>query len=181
MTHNFNASLAKSHTAEELPLWEECYQKAFAPYFASMTSHRRDGFWQRDGIDRTVVLTTSKVYRIDEKIRWKSYNDVLLEFMSNDKTCSPGWVCKPLMCDYIAYAIAPAGLCLLLPVVQLQQAWERNGQKWKSIYRTLVAKNNTYNTLSIAVPIDALFNAIGAALRISFTPMVEHILDAILI
>jgi len=173
--HDFDDSLAKSHEAEDLPLWEQCYRKAFAPYFASMTSHRTDGFWQRAGIDRTVVLCSGKAIRIDEKIRWKSYADVALEHISNDRTGDPGWVCKPLQCDYIAYAIAPRGLCLLLPVIQLQQAWERNKDVWKASYQECVAPNRTYNTISTAVPIKVLFSAIGDGLRVKFEPLKERI------
>ena len=76
--HNFEESLRRSHEAEDEPFWEECY-RAFFPDFAVMVNHRRDGWWQRLGIDRTVVLQNSKNYKIDEKVRWKSYPDILLE------------------------------------------------------------------------------------------------------
>ena len=167
--HDFLGSLAASHAASDLPIWEQIYRAAF-PSFCAMVDHRQDGEHQRAGIDRSVILQNSKQILIDEKIRYKPYNDILLEYLSNDRTGALGWVCKPLRADYIAYAIAPLGRCYLLPVIQLQTAWTQKGEFWKLTCREIVAKNRGYNTLSIAVNPDQLFPAIGAALRVSFSP-----------
>ena len=170
LVHDFKDSLAASHHASDLPIWEEVYRKAFAPHFASMTDHRGNGFWQQAGIDRTVTLATTAVYRIDEKIRKEPWPDIALEFLSNDRTGAPGWVCKPLLADYVAYAVLPLGICYLLPVIQLQQAWLSNGEEWRGRFKICKAHNSSYSTHSVAVPVDVLFKAIGKALRISFTP-----------
>lgn len=176
--HDFAVSLAKSHAAEDLPFWEECYRAAFGGLFQAMHSHRDDGFWQRDGIDRSVTLTNSKQILIDEKVRWKAYDDIALEYVSNDQSRTPGWVCKPLRSDYIAYAIAPLGNCYLLPVIQLQRAWMNNGEEWiakaerrDAGFRLCRAANKGYTTISVALPVDVLFPAIGSALRVHFTPV----------
>ena len=123
--HDFADSLAASHRASDLPIWEEIYRKSF-PDFLAMVDHRQDGEHQRAGIDRSVILENSKQILIDEKIRWKPYPDIAVEYLSNDRTGAPGWACKPLRADYIAYArrqrgfhplrlgrraLAPAGPC----------------------------------------------------------------------
>ena len=165
--HDFNDSLAASHKASDLPIWGQIYKNAF-PNFLAMVDHREDGEHQRAGIDRSVILANSKQILIDEKIRYQPYTDILLEYVSVDRTGAPGWVCKPQRADYIAYAVAPLGICYLLPVIQLQIAWQRKGDEWISTYGTKKAANRGYSTLNCPVPTMALFPAIGSALRVSF-------------
>ncbi|MCP3848952.1 MAG: hypothetical protein GY694_01750 [Gammaproteobacteria bacterium] len=114
------------------------------------------------------MLSTTKQILIDEKIRYADYGDILLEYISSDKANTPGWVCKPLRADYIAYLIAPSGVCHLLPVIQLQNAWKKYGKGWIKKYQKIVAKNNGYNTISVGVPINELWPAIGKELRVNF-------------
>ena len=76
----------------------------------------------------------------------------MLEYISNDKTGSLGWVEKSLKCDYIAYAFMPSGIAFLLPVNQLQTAWLKNKIVWLQKYRTRSAINYSYKT-----PLTALF------------------------
>ena len=183
--HDFYESLAKSHEAEDLPFWEEVYRKAF-PTMLTMANHRKDGQHQRNGIDRSVTLENAKQIFIDEKTRWRNkktgmvYEDIALEYLSDAQRQVPGWVCKPLMADYIAYAIAPLGKCYLLPVVQLQQVWLKYGAGWveegrlkKNGRRIIPAENETGNrewtTLSVNVTVDELFPKIGACLRVEFS------------
>lgn len=168
--HDFADSLAASHRASDLPIWEEIYRKSF-PDFLAMVDHRQDGEHQRAGIDRSVILENSKQILIDEKIRWKPYPDIAVEYLSNDRTGAPGWACKPLRADYIAYAIAPLGMCYLLPVIQLQQAWRRKGEIWKASCFIVRAPNRGYTTLSAAVPVHELFSEIGRALRVPFAAL----------
>lgn len=168
--HDFADSLAASHRASDLPIWEEIYRKSF-PDFLAMVDHRQDGEHQRAGIDRSVILENSKQILIDEKIRWKPYPDIAVEYLSNDRTGAPGWACKPLRADYIAYAIAPLGMCYLLPVIQLQQAWRRKGEIWKAGCFIVRAPNRGYTTLSAAVPVHELFSEIGRALRVPFAAL----------
>lgn len=165
MVHDFKESLEFSHKADELPFWESCYRKAF-PTMQTMVNHREDGDHQRQGIDRSVILSNGKQLWIDEKVRKKDYGDILLEYVSNDRTNAPGWVCKPLLSDYIAYAIIPSGRCYLLPVPQLQTAWRENRTVWMKTCKKKHAQNASYKTLNLAVPVKTLFPAIGNCLRI---------------
>ena len=179
VVHDFDKSLALSHAAEDLPFWKEVYSKAF-PTMIAMHNHRQDGDHQRQGIDRSIILENSKQILIDEKVRFKAYNDILLEYWSNEKRQVPGWVCKPLLADYIAYAIAPLGKCYLLPVLQLQEAWRRHGKQWIEDFTDagrkppICARNKCrgreWRTISIAVSVKQLFMSIGKVLRIDFEP-----------
>lgn len=180
--NHFDQCLAESHASHDLPLWREIYEQAFDDMLA-MHCHRKDGDFQRAGVDRSIVLECGKVLYVDEKIRkrnrnGKVYTDIALEYLSNDRTNSPGWVVKPLMCDFIAYAIAPLGRGYLLPVQQLQRVWRRNGEEWIANARSgrkgfshISAPNPGYSTLSVGVEPEILFPKIGSELRISFTPM----------
>lgn len=167
--HDFNESLRRSHSASDLPIWLEIYRQAF-PTLQAAIDHRQDGEHQRAGIDRSVILANSKQILIDEKVRWKAYDDIALEYWSDRDRRIPGWVCKPLRADYICYAIAPIGRAYLLPVPQLQQAWAKHGDVWREIYPDCNARNRNYVTVSCPVPVAVLFKAIGECLRVTFTP-----------
>ena len=85
--HNFWESLAKSHAAADLPIWEEVYRKAF-PLFQTMVDYRKNGDHQKAGIDRGVYQTNSEPILIDEKIRYDDYGDIALEYWSDHKNSS---------------------------------------------------------------------------------------------
>lgn len=180
-SHDFDKSLSKSHAAEDLPFWEEVYRKAF-PTFAAMISHRQDGYWQRLGVDRSVILQSSKQIKIDEKVRFRNangqiYDDILVEIWSDERRKVPGWGQKELQADYIAYAIAPLGRCYLLPVIQLQKAVKERWDLWHQIGRHVPAYNRSgdreWVTKSLALPVAEVFSAIGSCLRIGFSPFDE--------
>lgn len=166
--HNFSESLKKSHDAENLDIWKEIYEKAF-PTMQEMINHRQDGDHQRLGIDRSIILRNSKQILIDEKIRFKPYDDILLEVWSDYERKKPGWVAKDLLCDYIAYAIKPIGKCYLLPVPQLRMAWKNNGQKWWDNNFKPMANNGSWITASVVVPASELMKEINNALLVNFT------------
>lgn len=174
MQHNFKESLAFSHAAEDLPIWREVYPKFF-PNMIAMHSHRDDGQHQRNGIDRSVILANSKQVLIDEKVRGRNkitnevYEDIALEFLSDAERKVPGWVRKPLLADYIAYAIAPLGICYMLPVVPLQKAWLENCSQWRTKYKTINAKNNGWTTASLCVPASVVLGSISDWMSAAFT------------
>jgi hypothetical protein len=119
--HNFTASLAMSERHSTARWWMDMYRRAF-PRLASVVSVRDDGWAQRGGIDRLLTLSCGRTYSVDEKIRAEDWPDILLEQWSDEARRIPGWIQKPLACDFIAYAYAPSGRCFLLPVPALQRA-----------------------------------------------------------
>lgn len=173
--NNFKECLSFSHEFEDHPIWSLVYKRAF-PEMIEIVSYRQDGFWQREGIDRGVILSNTKQLFIDEKVRGRNkitgkvYEDIAIEVFSNEEKKTEGWAVKPLRADYIAYLIAPLGICYLLPVIQMQSAFSQYKDIWIKQYGLIKAKNNTYTTTSVPLPVAVLFKAIGEQLRITFKP-----------
>ena len=178
--YDFDVCLEESDGASDLPFWGNVY-RSFFPTMLSETRHSGAMGHQSAGIDRTVFLSDGRAIRVDEKVRWRNrktgrvYEDVLLEYKDGAALEKPGWVCKPLLCDYIAYAIAPLGRCYLLPVVQLQLAWDRHGNEWISecprIPSNSFRNGRHWKTLSVGVPYKTLFSAICGCCFCEFDPM----------
>jgi len=161
--HDFKDSLALSEAYSEAPWWIDLYRRAF-PRLASAVSVREDGWAQRGGIDRLLTLSCGRTYSVDEKVRSCDWPDILLEQWSDEQRRIPGWVQKPLACDFIAYAFAPSATCYLLPVASLQRAWRQSGRLWIDSYGVRRAHNVGYVSVGVPVPRSELLRAIGEAM-----------------
>lgn len=155
MSHNFNERLAWSEQASTEPFWDAVYRKAF-PNLVNHMQCTGDTVSQRHGIDRVLHLSNGKTLYVDEKKRGKDYGDILLEYVSVDKTSAPGWMEKDLLIDYLAYAFMPTKRCYLFPWPILRRAWLHYKPQWLAKYRQVEALNNGYKTLSVAVPIKVI-------------------------
>jgi len=169
--HHFGESLELSNSYENSVWWNDVYRIAF-PSLESSVSVRKDGWAQRGGIDRVLTLSSGKTLTVDEKIRTKVWNDILLERWSDEGRQVPGWVQKPLACDFIAYAFVPISTCYLFPTLMLQRAWREEGRGWVKKYTEIRAKNNGYVTVSVGIPVDILLKAISDAMKICW--IAEH-------
>jgi len=174
VVHDFDESLARSHAQADHPMWERVYRSAFRD-FSAMHSVRQDGWAQRAGIDRQVLLASGKVLKVDEKVREADYKDILVEVWSSMESKTPGWAWKDLDCDYIAYAVLPTETCYLLPFWELRRACEAHGQKWmeraiarRGGYRVVDARNRGYTTRSLAIPVDDLLGALARCMVIDY-------------
>jgi hypothetical protein len=183
--HAAGASLAYSHSQADSPWWETVYRKAF-PDHVALIDLRHDGWHQRAGRDRAVVLSSGQTIYVDEKVRRKSYDDVAIEIWSvypKDGSApyppvpdaQPGWARKPMGCDWLAYAFEPARTCYLFPFLGVRAAlekhrtlWVANATKGEVGFRWVVADNRRYDTVSIAVPIWILTEAINDAMTITW-------------
>jgi hypothetical protein len=163
--HDFATSLALSNSYADAPWWLDIYRRAF-PSLVSAVSVRDDGWAQRGGIDRVLTLACGRTYSVDEKVRTNDWPDILLEQWSDEGRRSPGWVQKPLACDFIAYAFAPSRKCYLLPVVPLQRAWRQRGRHWVAQFGQRRARNPGYVSASVPVPIDVLMPAMMDAMLV---------------
>ncbi len=163
--HRFDDSHALSERYGD-DWWIPIYRRAF-PTLMSAIAVRHDGWAQRGGIDRLLTLACGRTYTVDEKIRTADWPDVLLEQWSDEARRSPGWVQKPLAADFIAYAYAPAGTCVLLPVAALQRAWRQHGRQWVGLYGQRRARNAGYTSVSVPVPRGVLMQAIVEAMFVS--------------
>lgn len=167
MMHDFKQSLAFSRAQADQPFWMNVYRAAFSGLRACVDV-RDDGWAQRAGIDRVLTLASGRTITVDEKVRQKDWPDILLERWSDKARKSPGWVQKPLACDYIAYSFLPSQTCYLLPTLTLQRAWKLNGQEWIAKYGERDAQNNGYVTSSVPVPIEILLRAVADAMIIKW-------------
>lgn len=129
-------------------------------------SVRDDGWAQRGGIDRVLTLACGRTYTVDEKVRVREWPDILLEQWSDEARQVPGWIQKPLACDFIAYAFAPSHRCYLLPVVPLQRAWRLYGKQWIESFGQRRAGNQGYVTTSVPIPVDTLLRAMVHAMMV---------------
>lgn len=163
--HRFADSLALSESYADADWWLPIYRRAF-PRLASAVSVRQDGWAQRGGIDRILTLECGRTFTVDEKVRMENWPDVLLEQWSDEARRVPGWIQKPLACDFIAYAYAPSGVCYLLPVAPLQRAWRQRGREWADRYGTRRAANPGYVSVGVPVPRAELMQAIAQAMMV---------------
>lgn len=191
MNHDFGEELGFSHSLSDAPWWEEVYRQAF-PDMETMVDLRSDGWHQKAGRDRAVILKNGRAIYIDEKGRRKSYNggDMLVEVWSvypkdgrapyptpePGLPSSPGWARKPLDTDYLAYAIVPLKTCYLFPFQGIRAAWEKHCAMWgnkataeEDGFRWVPAPNNGYNTISIALPLKTFTECINDALAITWS------------
>jgi hypothetical protein len=106
------------------------------------------------GVDRIIYLENGKCLTVEEKVRTRVYDDVLLEYISNDQTNRPGWIERELTIDYLAYGFLPNKTVYLFDWNFLRRAWHENKEDWKERYHIAKAPNKTYTTYSVCVPID---------------------------
>lgn len=173
--HTFAESLAMSDSYRDAPWWRTVYERAFGP-LAGMSVVEDGGAWgQQSGIDRIVTLPSSRTVTVDEKVRTRAWPDFALERWSNKARKIPGWIQKPLACDYIAYAFVETQVCYLLPTLDLQRAWMLHGQNWIAAaeqeadgFRMVHAENRRYVTECVAVPIDTVLSAIRSGFLVSW-------------
>jgi len=144
----------------------DTYRRAF-PRLRSAVAVREDGWAQRGGVDRVLTLACGRTYTVDEKVRAEEWPDILVEQWSDEARRKPGWIQKPLACDFNAYGYAPSGVVYLLPVVPLQRAWRRHGRDWIKRYGQRRALNPSYVSVSVPVPIAVLMSAIVDAMVIA--------------
>lgn len=150
--------------AEEIePLLEKFYREMF-DNITRISKGRPDKCQsQANGIDRIIYFEDNKVITIEEKIRAKDYNDILLEYISNDQTNAPGWMEKNLSIDYLVYCILETGRFLIFDWRTLRRAWKRNKEEWKEKYKKVEAENEGYSTHSVCVPTEVLQRAMTKA------------------
>ena len=184
--HDFAERLAYSHDQADEPWWEHVYRQAF-PDMAAMVDLRHDGWHQRAGRDRAVILTNGRAVYVDEKSRARDYGDFLLEVWSQypkegaapfppvQHRSKPGWAVEPKDCDWVAYAIVPRRTCYLLPFLGIRAAWVKHGAKWvqnatgrRESFAWRLAENRDYQTVSISMPLAVIRDCINDAMTLTW-------------
>ena len=155
--HNFEEDLQFSLDARYESFWDAIYEKAFVNLKKTVLCEELH--YQKMGIDRFVHLTNTRIFAIDEKVRRRDYGDILLEYISNDQLSTPGWICKNLAIDFMAYGFIDTKRAYLFSWPMLRRVWQRFGDDWINLakahrqgFKHVEAKNVGYKTLSVAVP-----------------------------
>lgn len=183
--HDFDDQLAYSHRQADAPYWEEVYKRAF-PDMVTSLDLRHEGWHQRAGRDRAIILSSARMIYIDEKVRSRAYDDILIEVWSKYPVdgrepyrrvpaAVEGWGVKPLDCDFLAYAFEPIKTCFLFPFLGVRAAWAKHASMWigkatrrEDGFRWIEAHNQRYKTISIAVPTRTLHDCVNDALTVSW-------------
>jgi hypothetical protein len=173
-THTFSDNLAQSNKDDQAPWWADIYDTYFMDY-AGHKFHPEDSPNQRVGKEAEVWSGDETIW-VEQKVRKKDYPDILLEIYLDFENRTTGWARKRLQCDYIAYAVEPAGRCHMLPYLEFRLALEGNLEAWANTYNKypkgppeyrglFPAKNQglygPFTTLNLPVPTQVLYDAMG--------------------
>ena len=157
--NDFQKDLEYSLDAREDKVFDNFYFRVFNNL--SWIETIKDLPRQKEGIDKVLHFKNGKQVLIDEKKRRKDYGDILLEEWSIVESKKKGWTGDPnKKTDYIVYAIMPSSKVYLLPYLLLQSAWRKHYKEWKDTYKTIYARNATYNTSSLCIPVEILLASI---------------------
>lgn len=182
--HRFQDQLAYSHSQADAPYWQEVYKQAF-PDMETCLDLRHEGWHQRAGRDRAIVLTSGRMIYVDEKVRSRAHgDDIAVEIWSIYPLdgslpyppvtgAKAGWGTKPLDCDFLAYAFESVKVCYLFPFLGVRAAWAKHARTWiekasskENGFCWIEARNRSYKTISLAVPVRTLQECINDALTI---------------
>lgn len=160
MAAAFQQRLSEAKQYSEDSIWWTIYKEYF-PTMINMTNYNMFmGPHQFQGIDRSLDLNNGQRITIEEKVRSKSNpNDFLLEYESISKSGkkTPGWIEKPLQCDYICIHEKDSQNTYLFPFQFLQLAWFKNKEKWLAEYKPISIRGE-FN--ACPVPKHVLFTAV---------------------
>lgn len=181
---DFAADLRWSHDWSDAKWWLPVYQEAF-PTMVGMHTIKPDGWAQRGAVDRILYLRDGTGIKVDEKVREKHRDDILLEIWGDMRRRTPGWAHpdSDLTCDYIAYALAPSSICYLLPYQDVRRVVKVHGDRWfqncyehRDGYQLAEATSRysgrTWKTQSLCIPTGVLLDALrdGLVIRWAHSP-----------
>lgn len=156
----FSDSYKFAEDGKHEQFWNDVYTTAFPNMTNHMHGKKEFCNSQIFGVDRIIYLENGKTITIDEKIRKVVRPDIALEFISNDKKNTIGWMDKDLSIDYLAYAFMPIKTAYLFDWRMLKRVWSYYKTIWIDEYFIAEAKNYDkngnylYTTKSVCVPLD---------------------------
>jgi hypothetical protein len=161
--NNFKEDLEFAETGKNDPFWKEVFKKAFPNMTECMRNTKGKCKSQQDGVDWIIYLENHKTITADAKLRREQWKDIALEYISNDRKNTPGWMEKDLCIDYLAYGFFNVKTVYLFDWRMLKRAWDHYKEIWKKQYQNIKALNEGYRTHSVCVPIDVLITKASLA------------------
>ena len=150
--------------------WPECSRTAVQDLQA-----------QRSGIDATlsgwVMEGVAFSCDVEEKVRDKDYGDVLLELVSDDVRGRPGWAVKGAESKLLLYAIRSTRRGWVFPMQTVQAVTRARRDEWQRRYGTRVARNATYRSINVPVPLREFVHAVDQEHGIVLCPACRMICD----
>jgi hypothetical protein len=117
---------------------------------------KEKSFAQQHGIDKIFVFIDGTLGKVEEKIRYQVYDDILIEIESNNTKHTRGWIYSDYMCNIIVYYIAPIEKMFIFDWKSFKAMWDKFGEEWKLKYGIVTAMNNGYYSSNVPVPIDVV-------------------------
>jgi hypothetical protein len=153
--NNFKEQLCFSNSEKARAFFRAVYKKRYVPEGLRGIKYCDDMKNQLSGVDVRLYFTDFQI-RIDEKLRTRRWHDILVEYVSNDKTGAPGWAEKKQKTHILAYGFYKSRECYLISFKFLSRFWVENKEAMLSQYGTKKAPNAGYSTLNCPVPITVL-------------------------
>lgn len=136
---------------------------------------------QFEGVDKVLVLESGAIRRLEEKIRRKTYNDILVEIVADNRYASynsqtnefkqemhrgVGWGMKKYETDFLLYYFEDTDSGYLLSWKKVRQVLALNLQNWyqlaeknKNGFGLKIAYNKDYHSINLAIPTQVFLNA----------------------
>ena len=131
-------------------LWD-----SFLPQ-GSTTEWHTDKMSQLDGIDRTITLPDGRTMTADDKVRKKTWRDVLLETQTNGVRGRSGWLWTS-RAGLVCYAWLPTRSAVIFPLRAVRRAAMEDVENWQLQHGIAPAYNvRSYVTLNIPMPTNQL-------------------------
>lgn len=155
--NDFGQKIAQSHIDAKAPFWDDLYRQMFSDRFHRTELVLDEQRYQRVGIDRKVILTDGTTWHVEEKLRDKDYDDILLEYKSVLERDEPGWAVNDLYeTDLLVYGIKPTGKFYVFQYPALRETAKARYDEWAYTFGFKDAPNHTYLTRNIPVPVQVL-------------------------
>jgi len=149
---HFRDSLQLSNSVARDARWEALYRQAWPDVVG--VEYITDVTIQRHGIDRLLYFVDRPSIAVEEKYDSQAVENFFLEYWSAVETNTPGWIRKPLRCDYFVYVCPNIYNAYILPWPELQAAWIAQADHWVKTYGPKHVRNPAYTTVGVAVPIE---------------------------
>lgn len=104
------------------------------------------------GVDVWLRLPWNDRFPVQEKVRFREYGDVLIEFVGNSVRSTLGWALKQPASRLVLYAVEPSGRALVFPSSAVHRATTDNLGKWIVRHGIKRTPNEGYSTLNVPVP-----------------------------
>lgn len=145
--------------------WHYIYKHIFGHSYKREAINQKSA--QLSGVDETVSFWHNKILTIkwiERKTRRPrnniKYDDILLEIISNDNSNTPGWAVKTNKADYIFYFNRMVDICYMMHAPTLRN-FLLNNDCFVQNKRKIASKNESYQTINIAVNYDELQQICG--------------------